>query len=133
MRIKNFILVKLIGILVLNSCANTENYKQNLLSDDKEKIIQASYELGEIRDTTSVKNLLNKALDPRITHNIKFYGVSVNYSRLIALQKISNNTYKKKINQQQVDTIATIFFRDWAIKNKYLKNETEVDIYYLKK
>ena len=128
MRIKNFILVKLIGILVLNSCAHTKNYKQNLLSDDKEKIIQASYELGEIRDTTSVKNLLNKALDPRITHNLKFNGMSVNYSKIRALQKISNNAYKGKINQHEVDTIATIFFRDWAIKNKYLKNKEEIDI-----
>ena len=128
MRIKNYILLIVVGILVLYSCANTENHKQDLLSNDKEKIIKASYELGEVRDTTSVKNLLNKALDPRITHNLKFYGVSVNYSRLIALQKISNNAYKEKINQQQVDTIATIFFRDWAIKNKYLKNEAEIDI-----
>ncbi|MCL6294024.1 hypothetical protein [Jejuia spongiicola] len=130
MRIKSFIVVKVIVISVLFSCANSENFKLDLLSNDKEKIIKASYELGEIRDTTSVKNLLNKALDPRITHNLKFYGSSVNYSKLIALQKISNNAYTEKINQHQVDTIATIFFRDWAIKNKYLKNEAEVDINY---
>jgi hypothetical protein len=128
MRFKNYILVKILGLLILISCSNTENYKQDLLSNDKEKIIKASYELGEIRDTSSVKNLLNKALDPRITHNLKFNGMSVNYSKIRALQKISNNAYKGKINQHEVDTIATIFFRDWAIKNKYLKNKEEIDI-----
>ena len=126
-------LIILCGFLILSSCENTEDFKQDLLSDNKEKIINACYELGKKRDTSSVKLLLNKALDPRITHDLRFKGMSVNYSRLIALQKISDNEYEKEINQRYVDTIATIFFQDWAIKNGYIKNETEVNIYYFNK
>ena len=130
MRIKTCIFYNLILTIILTSCTKTSDYKQDLLSDDKHKIIKASYELGEIGDTTAVRGLLRKALDPRITHNSKFYGATVNYIRLIALQKISNNAYNKKITQHNVDTTAILFFRDWAIKNGYLKNEIDININY---
>lgn len=132
MNIKAIVLSVSTGFLILSSCSNTEEFKQDLLSGNKQKIIKACYKLGEKRDTSAVKNLLYQVLDPRITHNIRFKGVSVNYARLVALQKISGNQYDGKINQSSVDSIATFFFRDWAIEKKYLKDKNEVDIYYFK-
>jgi hypothetical protein len=133
MNIKTIVLSISTGFLILSSCSNTEEYKQDLLSGDKRKIIEACYELGEKRDTSAVKNLLYQALDPRITHDSRYKGRSINHIRIFALQKISNNQYQRKIDYKHVDTIATLFFRDWAIESKYLKDETEVDIYYLRK
>jgi hypothetical protein len=132
MYIKKQISYIIIGFLMFPSCSNSDVYKKDLLSGDKLKIIMACYPLGESNDTSSVKDLLNEALDPRIAHHIRFKGVSVNYARLTALQKISGNQYDRKINQFNVDTIATFFFRDWAIKNRYLKDKNEVYIYYFK-
>jgi hypothetical protein len=133
MQIKNGILFAFIGFLFLSSCSNNVNYKQDLLSGNRDKNITACFELGEKKDTSVVKNLLNKALDPRITHNIKYKGVSVNYAKLMELQKISGYQYRRKITQFQVDTIATLFFIDWALNKEFIKNRNEVDIYYLKK
>jgi hypothetical protein len=132
MNIKGITLFISSGFLILFSCTNAKEYIQDLLSGNKQKIIKVCYKLGEKRDASTVKNLLYQVLDPRITHDIRYYGIRINHIRILALQKISNNQYKRKIDFRHVDTIATLFFRDWAIENKYIEDETAVDINYLR-
>jgi hypothetical protein len=125
-------IIFLSGFILINSCNSTENYKRDLLSDDKNKIDKACFELGEAKDTSAVKLLLTKALDPRISHDIRFKGMSVNYCRLIALKKISGIDIGRKINQFGPDTTATLFYLNWAVKQRHLKDTSEVDISYFK-
>jgi hypothetical protein len=118
--------------ILLTSCTSSEKYKKDLLSDDINKIDNACYELGELKDTSAIKLLLTKALDPRISHNLKFKGMSVNYCRLGALKKISGVEIGRKIDQFRCDTTATQFYLDWAVEHGYLKDRNEVDINYNK-
>lgn len=125
-------IILLAGFILLNSCKSTEKYKKDLLSDDKDKIDKACHELGEAKNTSAVKLLLTKALDPRISHNVRFKGMSVNYCRLMALKKISGVHIGRKIDQSGPDTLATLFYLDWAIKQGHINDRNEVDITYIK-
>jgi len=118
--------------LFFYSCTLTEKYKQDLLSDDQNKIDEACYKLGEAKDTSAVKLLLTKILDPRMSTNIRFKGMTVNYCRLSALKKISGVDIGRKFDQFGVDTVATNFYIDWAVRQGYLKDKIEVDISYYK-
>lgn len=118
--------------ILLTSCTSTEKYKNDLLSDNKNKIDNACYELGELKDTSAIKLLLTKALDPRISTNLKFKGMSVNYCRLGALKKISGVDIGRRFDQFGPDTVATNFYLEWAVKQGYLKDKSEVDINYYK-
>ncbi len=116
----------------LISCISNEKYKRDLLSDDKEKIDMACYKLGERRDTSAIKLLFTKILDPRISNDLRFKGMSVNYCRLISLKKISGVDFRRKIDQFGPDTTATLFYLDWAVKEGFLRGKNEVDILYYK-
>jgi hypothetical protein len=115
---------------LLLSCTSNEKYKKDLLSDDRTKIDMACYKLGEIRDTSAIKPLFKKILDPRISNDLRFKGMSVNYCRLMALRKISGVDVGREIDQFRVDTVATLFYLDWAVRQGFLNGKDEVDIYY---
>jgi hypothetical protein len=119
----------LIHVLIL-SCTSNEKYKHDLLSDDKTKIDMACYKLGEMRDTSAIKALFTKILDPRISNDLRFKGISVNYCRLAALRNISGVDIGRNIYQFWPDTAGTLFYLDWEVKKGFLKNKKEVDIYY---
>ena len=53
-------------------------------------IVKAAYKLGERKDKLAIKPLLTNILDPRMSTNINFKGMTVCYCRLGALKKISN-------------------------------------------
>ena len=63
---------------------------------------------------------------------MNFKGMTVNYCRLGALKKISGVDLGRKLDQFTVDTAASNFYLDWAIKQGYLKDKSEVNIYYSK-
>jgi hypothetical protein len=132
MTLSKTLLFLFIGYFFLYSCNSTEKYKQDLLSDDQNKIDEACFKLGKARDTSAIKLLLTKILDPRMSTNIFFKGMTVNYCRLGALNKISGSNFGIKLNQFKVDTAATNLYLDWAVKQGYLNDKNEVDIYYLK-
>ena len=118
--------------LILFSCNSTEKYKQDLPSDNVTAICKACYELGEAKDTSSVKLLLTRILDPRVSNDLRFKGMSVAQCRLGALRKISNIDVIKKEKSYIPDTAAVDFYLDWALKKGYLKSKNEVDINYNK-
>ena len=62
------------GLLFCCSCDQKKDYKVDLLSDDIVKIDKACFELGEAKDTSAVRLLLNHLKDPRITNNLNFKG-----------------------------------------------------------
>jgi hypothetical protein len=121
-----------IGSFFLISCNSMEKYKKDLYSDNINLIDRACYELGEAKDTSAVKPLLISALDPRTSTNLYFKGMTVNYCRLVALKKISGVDIGRKMDQFAVDTAATNFYLNWAVKQGYLKDKKEIDINYYK-
>jgi hypothetical protein len=124
------LLLLILGQIIFYSCSPSDKYKQDLRSDNVSKICEACYELGQAKDTSAVKLLLTNILDPRISHHIRFKGMSVAQCRLTALKKISNIDVLRKDNRYIPDTTAVLFYLDWAFKEGHLRNKSEVNIYY---
>lgn len=93
-------------------------------------IVKAAYKLGERKDKSSVKPLLTNILDPRMSTNINFKGMTVCYCRLGALKKISNLSPPIELDQFSVDTVAAKFYLNWAIKEKIIHSKEEIDLTY---
>jgi hypothetical protein len=93
-------------------------------------IDKAAYKLGERKDTSAVKPLLTNILDMRMSTNLNFKGMTVCYCRLTALKKISGVEPLLKLNQFEVDTAAVQFYLDWAVKEKYIKSKSDININY---
>jgi hypothetical protein len=101
------------------------NYKNH--STD---IIKAAYELGERKEISAIRPLLENILDHRMSTNINFKGMTVCYCKLVALKKISSLQPPAKLNQFIIDTAAARFYLSWAIKDGYIKQGDEVILNY---
>ena len=104
---------------------NDLNYKNHPTD-----IVKAAYKLGERKDKSAVKQLLSNILDPRMSTNINFKGMTVCYCKLGALKKISNLYPLAQPDQFSVDTIAAKFYLEWAIKEKIIQSKEEIDLAY---
>ncbi len=65
-----------------------------------------------------------------MTTDLRYKGMTVCYCELVALKKITGVLSPKELNQYGVDTSIVNFYLDWAIKNKYIKDKKDVDIFY---
>jgi hypothetical protein len=126
------IFFKLIPVFcILSSCNSSEKYKLDLASENHPTIIiKAAFELGEARDTSAVIPLLKNILDPRMSTNIHFKGMTVCYCKLVALKKITGLKPLQNVNQFEVDTLAANFYYKWAIGKGLIKDGDRLDIYY---
>lgn len=123
------ILFLLIILSTVLSCRNTDefDYKKGIKSNNNDSICLSCYQIGERKDTSMVKYLLNGINDPRISHNIRHKGMSVYYCRAIALNKISG--LNLKIEQASMpDTIIIDRFIRWALTEKMILSSDSIDI-----
>jgi hypothetical protein len=120
------------GISLIYSCTSRKDYTKRLASGHISDICDACYHLGETRDTSAVQLLLDRILDPRRSTNLFYKGMCVNYCRLVALKKISGLPSGRKPDQFDVDTVAALFYLDWAVKRGFIKSKEDVDIDYFK-
>jgi hypothetical protein len=125
---KSLISLLLVLLTALCSC----HHKKELLSDDVVTIIRASNHYANSLDTSAVRLLLRKCLDPRTTNDARYKGFSVSYFRLTALHDISGVELGRDIHPTGADTLATMFYLNWAIKNGFVKDAKDADIYYYK-
>lgn len=93
-------------------------------------IVQAAYKLGERKDQLAVKPLLLNILDPRMSTNINFKGMTVCYCKLEALKKISSLSPPFELDQFSVDTTDARFYMNWAVKKRIVQSEEEIDLTY---
>ncbi len=114
-------------VVIINSCDQSGKYKNDLLSNDKAVICKACYELGELKDTSAVRLLLNQSMDPRVTHHHKFKGMSVYQCKMSALQKISG--IKTNFDYRPDTTIINVYL-NWAITKGIIQSELDVNVLY---
>jgi len=102
-------------ILLFVSCEDYSNQEINQLlrSDDPEKIIKALYLIGEKRDTTFLQEIIDNPYDPRVSHDLRFKGISVYQSKMIALKKISGTLPPREITYQP-DSVIVKFYCKWV-------------------
>lgn len=135
MKRHKIIFALLLSALTLYLIFRPSNAKLRADMDSKNHtttIIKAAYKLGERKDKLAIKPLLANILDPRVSTNMNFKGMSVCYCKLGALKKISNLSPPIELNQFSVDTIAAKFYLDWAIKEKFIEPGEEIDLTYYK-
>lgn len=131
MRSINILFKFVVIFFVFSSCNRNEKYIHDLDSGNPPgTIIKAAFELGEARDTAAILALLKNILDPRMSTNIRFKGMTVCYSKLGALGKIAGIKPLKKIDQFGVDTAAVKFYLKRAWERGTIQSVDEIDIYY---
>jgi hypothetical protein len=130
MAIFNSVYIFAVPLVLLFSCNTIEKYKSDLNKKNHPSLIcNAAYELGEARDASAIKPLLNNILDVRMSTNLNFKGMTVCYCKLRALKKILWVEPPFKINQFDLDSAAVKYYLDLVIK-KGLINAREVNINY---
>ena len=107
-------------ILLLNSCNSKEKISLLLKSDDKTQIMLGCSYINSQKDTEYVSLLLKDLDDSRISHDVRFNGMSVYQCKINALKRISNIDPPKKVTYK-VDTVNINFYKEWAIRSGYLK------------
>lgn len=109
-------------IIILFSCNNHDKDKivKLLKSDDKTEIMEGCSLLKDKKDTLFVKYLFKNIEDRRISHNAKFYGISVHQATIGALRRISGIAPPNKISYN-FDSANTDFYKKWAIEKGYYK------------
>ena len=88
----------------------------------------AAYIIGESRDTAAIKPLLNNILDPRMSTHIKFKGMTVCYAKLMALKKISGRQPGWESEQSKVDTVAAVYYLNWATDENFINTMDEINL-----
>ncbi len=99
-------------LLSLFSCSKYDRTEINkmLVSDDKNNIMEAIYQIGEKKDSFYNDKLLELAYDPRVSHLRKYLGMSIHYGCIVALKKITNKIPPNKMSYE-VDTQNIVFYR----------------------
>lgn len=107
-------------VFLLSSCNSKDQILHLLESKDKTKIMLGCSYIDSKKDSIYIPFLLNDIDDGRISHDLRFYGMSVYQCKINALRRISNIDPPKKVTDE-VDTININFYKQWATENGYLK------------
>lgn len=94
------------------SCADRSATNIDLLirSSEPDDLIMGFYLIGESNDTKYVNELFHNVNDPRISHDLRFYGMSVYQSKMAALRNMSGLESLQNgspINQTQLLLVST--------------------------
>ena len=115
------ILIILLFLLFTVSCESNRAKIQRLInSNNKDEIIEGYYLMGEQKDDTFINKVFENPYDPRISHHMKFHGISVYQSKMIAMKKISNIESPVEITYEP-DSVIVEFYYSWAKRANYLK------------
>ena len=120
----------LIIVTIVTACFHKINKpslqecRLNIKTDDVNKICEAAYYLGKAKDSLSVADLLTDLDDPRISHHLRFNGMSVYYCKSIALRQISGINIEIK-QHETPDSLVIRDFTKWAIDNDLIESKIE--------
>ncbi|WP_157494189.1 hypothetical protein [Fulvivirga imtechensis] len=110
----------LIIVMTLISCESDKDKIRRLISsDNKDEVVKGYYLIGEQRDRTFITDVFTNPYDPRISHHIKFKGISVYQSKMIAMKKITEMEPPSEITYKP-DTAVVNFYYTWAKEEGYI-------------
>jgi hypothetical protein len=98
-----------LSIFIIISCNNDKEIFELLQSNDKDDMILGSYKAGETGNKRFIPLLLNNADDSRRSTNLRFIGISVYQSKMIALRKILKKDPPNEITRR-VDSMVIKFY-----------------------
>lgn len=97
-----------------------------LQDDDLNNKFIACANIDSKDDTVFVKYLLENINDVRITHHIRFKGMSVYQVTVGALKRISGLEPPMSYNYQYNSRVVR-FYHDWAVANNYIENKQAIN------
>lgn len=95
-----------------------EEMIRNNIPDD---MVKGFYLIGEKKLLKYIPEIFKEIDDPRISHHLKFKGISIYQSKIIALYKMSGLEPPRKITYRP-DTLIINFYSKWAREKGYLKS-----------
>lgn len=110
-------------VLLFLSCYKSktpDSLREMLNSNDVEKIIEASDYIGKNKDTNLVADLLKNSLDPRISHNIRYYGMSVFKVKMSVMKNLTSINPPKQISYKP-DSLIFEFYYNISKKRGWIK------------
>lgn len=107
---KVIILFFLMSFFSCNSYDRAEIRKM-LDSEDKNKLMEAVYLIGENRDSFFIDDLIRLSYDPRVVHKMEYLGMSIHYGCIGALKKLTNQLPPNKIDYE-VDSVNISFYKN---------------------
>lgn len=106
--------------VLCSSCNLNQEVIADLRSDEPNRIIKACAKLEDADDAEFVPILLEQPCDPRVTHLLKYKGMSVYQQKMAALKRISGIAPPHKLTYR-VDSSIVDFYRKWAIDAGHIK------------
>jgi hypothetical protein len=105
----------LVFLLFLAGCSDysREEISGLIESNNTDNLVRAFYKIGEARDSFFISQILSASDDPRISHDLKFKGISVYQSKMIALKKISGLSPPEEITYKP-DSAIINFYCKWS-------------------
>jgi hypothetical protein len=106
---------------VLLSCKDSRTSIDTLIhSEETNDVIMGFYLIGEAKDTSYIDELFFNIDDRRISHDLRFNGISVYQSKVSALRQISGLEPPTKITYRP-DSVIINFYRTWAEETGFLE------------
>ncbi len=114
---------------IFNSCMQVDDIKKNLLSGDRDSIIESAKWIKEheIKDTSIVIQLLTHILDPRVSTSAMYYRETPYLARLDALEKITGLKPSYKIDRK-LNALIVDYYLNWAVNKKYIRTKDDINV-----
>lgn len=116
------LLVSIILVQCISENRDTEQIKELLLSESMDDVFEGNFLAGKYKEEELVYLILKDADNPKIIHNIKFKGMSVYQSKMIALKKISDLEPTSQITHKP-DSSIIAFYTKWAFDRGLLYSD----------
>ncbi|WP_282160412.1 hypothetical protein [Ulvibacterium marinum] len=113
-------------VSILLSCGyknrDTEQIKELLLSESIDDVFEGNFLAGKQKEEGLVYLILKDADDPKIIHNIKYKGMSIYQSKMMALKNISGLEPTSQITHKP-DSSIVAFYTEWAFERGLLYSD----------
>lgn len=110
-------------VLIFLSCnkgRDSNDLREMLNSNNVEKIIEASNYINKNKDTSLVADLLMNSFDPRISHDIRYYGMSVFKVKMSVMKALTAFSPPKKMTYKP-DSVIIKFYYDISKKRGWIE------------
>jgi hypothetical protein len=116
-------------LLTFSSCIQADDAKKNLLSGDRDLIIESAIWIkeNEVKNSSIVVQLLTHILDGRISSSVTYYMKTPYLARISALEKVTGIKYPFKIDEEP-DAMVVDYYLDWAVKKRFIKTKDDIDV-----
>lgn len=116
-------IIRILMVMFFLSCykkKDSSDLREMLNSNSVEKIIEASNYISENKDTSLVADLLKNSCDPRISHDIRYYGMSVFKVKMSVMKDLTSINPPQKFTYKP-DSIIFKFYYNISKERGWLK------------